>query len=147
MTTLKALIAQHGAGLGWDYAAIAALLNAPTSVANPVTAAPTVPYPPTLKEIYSQLPVSEAAAIYNKPGLAGDIRNAIDSGDVAYLGMMLAIVSELDLISDATVGKLAALLARTQPDPAWTAQIAGPSLAAAAGLGTVTPTQVQAVLA
>lgn len=33
---------------------------------------------------------------------------------------------------------------RTQPDPTWTATIAGPSLAQAAGLGMATAAQVQA---
>lgn len=146
MTTLAELIAQHCADLGDDYPAIAARLNAPTSIDNPVTEPATVPHPPTLKEIYAIIPVAEAAAIYNKPGLSADIRNAIDSGDPDYLAMMLAIVLEMQIISAQTATALAMLLARTQPDPAWTAQIAGPSLAAAAGLGTITAAQVQAVL-
>lgn len=146
MATLSELIAQHCADLT-DYEAIAARLNAPTSIPNPVTEAAQVPHPPTLKEIYAVIPVAEAAAIYNKPGLSADIRNAIDSGDADYLQMMLAIVLELGIISQQTATALALLLARTQPDPAWTAQIAGPSLAAAAGLPVVTAAQVQAVLA
>lgn len=147
MATLAELIAAHCADLGDDYPAIAARLNAPTVLDNPVTEAPQVAHPPTLKEIYALIPVAEAAAIYNKPGLPADIRNAIDSGDPEYLAMMLAIVLELGIISQQTATALAMLLQRTQPDPAWTATIAGPSLAAAAGLGTVTPAQVQAVLA
>ncbi len=144
MATLRELIAQHCADLGSDYPAIAARLNAPTSIDNPVAEPATVPWPPTLKEIYAVIPVSEAAAIYDKAGLSADIRNAIDSGDPEYLAMMLAIVAELGIISAPTIAALSALLARTQPDPAWTATIAGPSLAQAAGLGTVTAAQVQA---
>lgn len=147
MATLAELIAAHCADLGDDYPAIAARLNAPTIIDNPVTEPATVPHPPTLKEIYAAIPVAEAAAIYNKPGLSADIRNAIDSGDPEYLAMMLAIVLELGIISAQTATALALLLARTQPDPAWAAQIAGPSLAAAAGLGVVTAADVQAVLA
>ncbi len=146
MATLSELIAQHCADLT-DYEAIAARLNAPTTVANPVTEPAQVPHPPTLKEIYAIIPVAEAAAIYNKPGLSADIRNAIDSGDGDYLAMMLAIVLELGIISQQTATALAMLLQRTQPDPTWSAQIAGPSLAQAAGLGSVTAAQVQAVLA
>ena len=146
MTTLAELIAQHASDLGDDYPAIAALLNAPTTIANPQTEPATVLHPPTLKEIYAQIPVAEAAAIYSKPGLATDIRNAIDSGDPEYLAMMLAIVVELGIISAPTIAALSALLARTQPDPAWTATIAGPSLAAEAGLGTVTAAQVQGAM-
>ena len=145
MTALAELIAAHCADLGDDYPAIAARLNAPTVIDNPVTEPATVPWPPTLKEIYAIIPVAEAAAIYNKPGLSADIRNAIDSGDPEYLAMMLAIVLELGIISQQTATALAMLLQRTQPDPAWTATIAGPSLAQAAGLPVVTPAQVQAV--
>lgn len=144
MATLRELIAQHCADLNSDYPAIAARLNAPTSIPNPVAEAPQVPHQPTLKEIYAQIPVAEAAAIYNKPGLSADIRNAIDSGDPEYLGMMLAIVLEMQIISAQTATGLALLLARTQDDPTWTPTIAGPSLAQAAGLGTITVAQVQA---
>ena len=137
MATLSELIAQHCADLT-DYEAIAARLSAPTTVTNPVAEAPQVPHPPTLKEIYALIPVAEAAAIYNKPGLSADIRNAIDSGDGDYLAMMLAIVLEMQIISAQTATALALLLARTQPDPTWTATVSGPSLAQAAGVGTVT---------
>jgi hypothetical protein len=143
MTTLAELIAAHASDLGDDYPAIAARLNAPTTIDNPVTEPPQVPHPPTLKEIYAVIPVAEAAAIYNKAGLSADIRNAIDSGDGEYLQMMLAIVLELGIISQQTATALALLLARTQPDPTWSATIAGPSLAAAAGLGTVSAAQIQ----
>ena len=146
MATLAELIAAHCADLGDDYPAIAARLNAPTSIDNPVAEPAQVPHPPTLKEIYAVIPVAEAAAIYNKPGLSADIRNAIDSGDPEYLQMMLAIVLEMQIISAQTATGLALLLQRTQPDPAWSATIAGPSLAAAAGLGTVTAADVQSVL-
>lgn len=146
MATLSELIAQHCADLT-DYEAIAARLNAPTVIDNPQTEPAQVPHPPTLKEIYAIIPVAEAAAIYNVAGLSADIRNAIDSGDGDYLAMMLAIVLDLGIVSAQTATALAMLLQRTQADPAWTATIAGPSLAHAAGLGTVTAAQVQAVLA
>ena len=102
--------------------------------------------PPTLKEIYSLIPVAEAAAIYNKAGLSADIRNAIDSGDPDYLQMMLAIVLEMDIISAQTATGLAMLLQRTMDDPTWSDTIAGPSIAAAAGFGTITAAQVQAAM-
>lgn len=146
MTTLRELIDQHAADLGDDYPAIAARLNAPTSAPNPQTEPAQVPHPPTLKEIYSLIPVAEAAAIYDKPGLSADIRNAIDSGDADYLNMMLAIVLEMDIISAQTATGLAMLLQRTQDDPSWSATIPGPSIAAAAGFGTITAAQVQAAM-
>lgn len=146
MTTLRELIDLHCADLGDDYPAIAARLNAPTIIDNPQTEPATVAHPPTLKEIYAAIPVAEAAAIYNKPGLSADIRNAIDSGDADYLQMMLAIVLEMQIISAQTATALAMLLQRTQPDPAWSATIAGPSIAQAAGVGAVTAAMVQAEL-
>ncbi len=145
MTTLAELIAQHCAGMT-DYEAIAALLNAQPQIANPATEAPTIAQPPSLKEIYAVIPLAEAAAIYNKPGLSADIRNAIDSGDLEYMAMMMAIVAQLGIISAPTIAALTALLQRTQPDSTWSATIAGPSLAAAAGLPVVTSAQVQAAM-
>jgi len=47
------------------------------------------------------------------------------------------------VISAATVTKLQAVLTATVPDPAWSATVAGPSLASAAGFGVVTPAMVQ----
>ena len=152
--TLKELIKSQistnsefaNACMSGDYDLIAARLNAPTSVPNPQTEPAQVAAPLTLKEIYSLIPVAEAAAIYDKPGLSADIRNAIDSGDADYLNMMLAIVLEMDIISAQTATGLAMLLQRTQDDPSWSATIPGPSIAAAAGFGTITAAQVQAAL-
>ena len=154
MTTLRELIVQLAADnagfaahvAAGNYPAIADALNAPTSEANPITEAPQVAAPPTLKEIYSLIPVAEAAAIYDKAGLSADIRNAIDSHDPEYLQMMLAIVLEMDIISAQTATGLAMLLQRTMDDPAWSDTIAAPSIAAAAGFGTITAAQVQAAL-
>ena len=146
MTTLRELIDQNCADLGQNYPAIAARLNAPTSAPNPITEAPQVAHPPTLKEIYASIPVAEAAAIYDKPGLSADIRNAIDSHDPEYLQMMLAIVAQMQIISAETAGTLATLLQRTQDDPSWSATIAGPSIAQEAGFGTITAAQVQAAM-
>lgn len=147
--TLRELIAAQADALaqfGDNYEAIAALLNAQPQIANPVTEAPTIAYPPSLKEIYAVIPLAEAAAIYNKPGLSADIRNAIDSGDLEYMAMMMAIVAQLGIISAPTIAALSSLMARTQPDPAWTATIAGPSIAAAAGLERVTAAAVQGAM-
>lgn len=152
--TLKELIKSQistnsefaNACMSGDYDLIAARLNAPTSVPNPQTEPAQVAAPLTLKEIYSLIPVAEAAAIYDKPGLNADIRNAIDSHDPEYLQMMLAIVAQMQIISQETAGTLATLLQRTQADPSWSATIPGPSIASAAGFGTITAAQVQAAM-
>lgn len=144
MTTLRDLIAQHCAGMT-DYEAIAAVLNAPTTVDNPDDAPYFESNPPTLKEIYAIIPLAEAAAIYNKAGLSADIRNAIDSGDLEYMAMMMAIVAQLGIISAPTIAALSELIQR-QRTVTPPATIAGPSLAQAAGLGTVTAAAVQTAL-
>ena len=101
--------------------------------------------PPTLKEIYSLIPVAEAAAIYNKAGLSADIRNAIDSGDPDYLQMMLAIVLEMTLSAHRrrpAGDALAAHDGRSDVERHYRR----PSIAAAAGFGTITAAQVQAAM-
>lgn len=135
MPTLKQIIdtTPELTALGQDYAAIAAWLNERPLVANDAPQA-TVPHPPTLKEIFGVITVQEAAAIYNKPGLTADIRAAIDGGDVEYQQMMFAIVNEIGILSPASAQAIAALLQRTQPDPAWQAQVPGAPRWQTAGL-------------
>ena len=130
-----------------DYPAIADVLNAPTTIANPVAVAPQVPTQATLKQIMALVPAAEMVAVYKTmPQLIPDLRNAIDTGDRDYQAMLLTIAATATVISEATITKLQTLLATTQPDPAWSATVAGPSLAAAAGLGVVTPAMVQKAL-
>lgn len=145
MATLKQLIATKAADLGDNYEAIAARLNAPTSIANPVTVAPQVAAPVSLKQIMALVPAAEMVQVYKQlPQLIPDLRNAIDTNDRDYMAALLTIAATATVISAATVTKLQAVLTATVPDPAWSATVAGPSLAAAAGLGTVTPAMVQA---
>ena len=147
MATLSELIAQHCADLGDDYPAIAARLNAPTSIPNPVTEAPQVPHPPTLDDVLAVVPSAERVAIRALAGFVDDVRRAIDTQNLLYMQTLIEDALTANAISAQTATALALLLARTQPDPTWTATIAGPSLAAAAGVGTVTAAMVQAVLA
>ena len=144
MTTLKQLIKTHAAGLGDDYEAIAAKLNAPTTIPNPVAVAPQVPAPITLKQVMALIPPAEMVAAYKQmPQLIPDLRNAIDNRDRDYMFVLLTIAATGTIISAATVAKLQPLLAATVPDPNWTATIAGPSLAEAEGLKFVTAAMVQ----
>jgi hypothetical protein len=146
MATLSELIAQHCADLT-DYEAIAARLNAPTLIDNPQTEPATVPWPPTLKEVLAVVPAAERLAIRKQlPGFVDDVRRSIDTADADYMAVLVEDAVTDGAISPQTATALALLLARTQPDPAWTPTIAGPSLAAAAGLGVVTAAQVQAAL-
>lgn len=141
---LKTLITQHSAGLGDNYQAIADKLNAPTTKANPVTAAPQVAAPIALKAIMALVPATEMVQVYKiMPQLIPDLRNAIDTNDWDYMAVLLTIAATATVISAATVTKLQTLLGSTVPDPTWSATVAGPSLASAAGLGTVTAAMVQ----
>jgi hypothetical protein len=140
-----ALVAQQ------DYAAIAAWLNAPTTVDNPVVEAPQVPHPPTLDDVLAVVPSAERVAIRALAGFVDDVRRAIDTANLLYMQTLIEDALTANAISVQTATALAMLLERTQPDPTWTAQIAGPSLAQAAFLtdspyGTITPVQVQAAL-
>ncbi len=144
--TLKELITQHCADLGDDYPAIAARLNAPTVAGNPQKTPATVPHPPTLDDVLSIVPSAERVEIRALSGYVDDVRRAIDTGNTLYMQTLIEDALTANAISAETAGKLAELLQRTHPDPAWSAQIAGPSLAAAAGLGTVTSADVQAAL-
>lgn len=146
MATLSELIAQHCADLT-DYEAIAARLNAPTTIDNPVTEAPQVPHPPTLDDVLAVVPSAERVAIRGLAGFVDDVRRAIDTQNLLYMQTLIEDALTANAISAQTATALALPLARTQPDPTWTAQIAGPSLAQAAGVGVVTPARVQAVLA
>ncbi len=151
MATLRELIQQHAGNLGQNYAAIAAVLNAPTVVANPdagKVTTDTVAVVITLKSLLAIVPPAEAAAIYSKlPGFVDDLRVAIDSQDREYLGSLLVIATVGGAISQATAAKLQPLLTATEAVTTIApATIAGPSLAATQGLNTVTATDVQLVM-
>ena len=144
MATLKQLITANSTGITGNYEAIAARLNAPTTIANPVAVAPQVAAPVTLKQIMALVPAAEMVQVYKvMPQLIPDLRNAIDNNDREYMAVLLTIAATSTVISAATVTKLQTLLGSTVPDPTWSATVAGPSLAAAAGLGTVTAAMVQ----
>ncbi len=148
MATLAELIAAHAADLGDDYPAIAARLNAPTIADNPdagkkttETVYPTV----TLVDVLAAVPSAERVKIrQDLPGFSDDVRGAIDSGNRAYMTTLIQDALTAQTISAETAGALAAMLAPTEVETIAPATIAGPSLASAAGLGTVTSADVQA---
>lgn len=144
MATLRELIAEHCPDLT-DYAAIAARLNATTSVENPVKEPTLEPVPITLKTLLALVPATEAAKIYGLGTFVTDLKVAIDDGDREYMGYLLSVAVAGAAISAETAGKLAPLLTATV-EVAPDATIAGPSLAQVAGLGKVTAAQVQQAL-
>jgi len=130
-----------------DYDAIAAKLNAPTVTANPVTEPAQVLAPITLKSVMAAVPPAEMVATYQQmPTFVADLKTAIDGQDREYMAGLLTIAATAGVISGATVAALQALLTATVADPTWTAEVAGPSLAQTAGLGTVSAIDVQKAL-
>ena len=147
MATLKQLITANSTGITGNYEAIAARLNAPTSIANPVKVAPQVAASIALKQIMALVPAAEMVQVYKvMPQLIPDLRNAIDNNDRDYMAVLLTIAATATVISAATVAKLQTLLGATVADPTWSATVAGPSLASAAGFGVITPAMVQAAV-
>lgn len=141
--TLRELIAQHCANMT-DYEAIAAILNAPTTIDNPNTTPYTVPDPPTLKDVLGIVSADERLAIRKQlPGFVDDVRRAIDTADADYMGVLITDAVTDGAISSDTAQALAALVQRTATVTP-PATISGPSIAA--GLGIVTSAQIQAVM-
>ena len=148
--TLAELITQHASDLGDNYPAIAERLNATTSIDNPTageTDTTTAPVAITLKGLLALVPAAEAAKIYGLGTFVTDLKVSIDAGDLEYMGYLLSVAVAGGAISAGTAAKLTPLLTATETtETTQPATIVGPSLASAAGLGTVTAAQVQAVL-
>ena len=145
MTTLRELIETHCDGMT-DYEAIAAALNATTTVDNPQTEPYAVPDPPTLEDVLAVVPSAERVKIRALSGYVDDVRRAIDTQNALYMATLIEDALTAAAISAQTAGALAAMLAPTEVETTQPATIAGPSLAAAAGLPHVTAAQVQAAL-
>ena len=146
MATLAELIATHDDDLGDDYPAIAARLNAPTTIANPVTEPYAVPDPPTLEDVLGIVPSAERVKIRALSGYVDDVRRAIDTQNALYMATVIEDALTANAISAETAVALGALVQRTTTTVTPPATIAGPSLAAAAGLGSVSSAAVQAAL-
>ncbi len=154
MTTLAELIETHCAGMT-DYEAIAAVLNAQPTIDNP-DAAEQVLRPLSLEDVFGVIASLDNAET-EMPKLA-------NLPDWAYQGAVAAMaertsqsidnwlvtVSKICGFAPSTVQAMAAakatLMAEKIADPRWSATVAGPSIAAAAGLPVVTSAQVQAAL-
>lgn len=114
------LLALANAG---KYAAVVTALDARTQVNNPVSSAPLVPVPITLKAIMAQVPAAEMVKVYGLPGFVTDLRTAIAENDREYMGVLLQIATAASAISAASAAKLQPMLEATQADPTWTAKV------------------------
>ena len=148
--TLAELIALHADDLGDDYPAIAARLNAPTTIDNPAAGEKTevtAPVAITLKMLLALVPAAEAVKIYQLGTFVDDLNTAIDAGDREYMAYLLSVAAAANAIGAPTIAALTELLQATvTTETVAPATIVGPSLAAAAGLPVVTSAQVQAAL-
>ena len=127
-----------------QFAAIAAIINAPRTVPNPDTMPRTVPIRLTLKLVMGNVPAAEMVKAYSLPGFVGDVKKAIDDQDREYLAVLLNIAVAAQAISIETAAKLQPLLIATETvTPPET--IDAPSLAEVLGIGVVTADDVQEV--
>lgn len=129
--------------LGDNYPAIAALFNARPQVTNPAEQQQ-VAKRIGIRDLFAVITPTEARSLYMIPGYRDDVQKAAEAGDRVALQMYIAIAGS-DL-SQQSIAALAALMAETEPDPTWTATIAGDSIAMTLGLGMVTAADVQEAL-
>ncbi len=136
------------AALRQQYPLMADALNAETEQANEhagETTTTTTFAPITREGVIALVPDAEAWAIYSAGSkLIDDLFAAIDSNNRVWMGKLLGIAVASGKLSETTVGKLQAELAKTvTTTTTQPATIPGPSIAATAGLGTVTAADVQ----
>ena len=137
---------------GLSYAAIAAALNARSfeAQANPEPQGD-VPNLPTLEEIMDTVAAVDLAGLKSfLESVPSASLRLPDDVDRALAGNMTGVIVQRQVaalyLSVEALAALDALLARTQPDPAWqaTISVAQPSRAEALGLPRVTAEAVQA---
>lgn len=129
------------AALDQDYPAIAAAINNRPMIDNPVTEAPQIPKRLSMTDIFTTITPAEARALYMIPNYRADVERSVLADDRAALQMYIAIAG--DDLSANSIAALAALLAETEDDPAWSAQIPGDSRATTLGVAPVRASDVQ----
>ncbi len=135
---------QGYAALGQDYPAIADRLNAAPLVPNPAPKGQT-PKRYTLMEFLAVLQPAEALAVLQLTALVPYIEGALAGDDRPGMAAILNLLKTT--LSAGSQAAIAALLAATEPDPAWAARVSAPSRAEELGLPRVQPSDVQQVLA
>jgi len=140
-----------------DTSIIANVLNAPTLVDNPIAEADArLPKPlASVDELFAMIlqggnfeqdwgAVEKMAAFLTAGKVISEYCQIPFTGPI--VGVIQLLQSPLFGLSESTAITAQSRLAETIPDPSWTAQITGPSLAQAAGLGRVTSAQCFAAL-
>ncbi len=131
------------AALGQDYPAITARLNARTDVPNPARQ-DNIPRRLKWGEVLAVMTVDERLALYERPAIQQESRDAIVGADRESITDLQPILGKI--LSVETQTRLNTLLAETERDPSWTATIPGDSRATSLGLGYVTDSDIQAVM-
>jgi hypothetical protein len=137
------LITRHCADLRHNYPAIAERLNARTIIDNPQEQGEVL-VPLSLTGLFTAVEPAEAFTLIGMPGFIDLLKDSVNSSDREGLGALLLVASAV--LSPESQAGVMAKMQETMPDPSWTATIPGPSIAQAAGLGTVTPSQVQGAM-
>ena len=120
--------------------ALADALNVRVSVPNPI------PQPTRAKLIawdafMDLLEPAEVLKLYTYPGMAADLRSALEANDrIVTLAIWRGFKTQL---LAATVTKVQAEAAKTELDPNWQATIQQPSIAQGLGLSTLAVEDVQ----
>lgn len=130
-------------GLGQDYPAIAAALNARPQVENPAERQRT-PKAFTINDVFQAITPVEALDLYKIPNFRQDVERALVQNDRVGIQNYMLIAS--GLLSAESQLALGALLVAEEDDPTWQATVAGDSLAMERGWGRVTEHDVQAAL-
>ena len=126
-----------------DYPAVAAAYNERPQTPNPEAQAD-VPRRLSWREALRAMTEAERLAVYERSALKQDLQAGLAANDRQALGDLVPVMRAL--LSSGTLVKLGALLQETEPDPAWTATVAGESRATSLGLGRVRAADVQAAL-
>ena len=132
--------------LSGTYEEIAAALNARPLIDNPVPQGMVTKWP-TLLDGLGLLSDAERAKLRDVPSwFVTMFINALNAQDAAALTAHVGLLADWQIIGNPTARKLRNLLAETQPDATWSAQIPGKSWADENWRGRVTEQDVQAAM-
>ncbi len=126
-----------------NYPAIAAQLNLRPLIDNPLPQQD-IPKQLTLVDLFQAITPEEAVETFKIPGLLDRIETVVNANDRVNIIILFAIVKTF--ISQNSQNNLTDLLAETEPDPSWQAQIIGTSRAEELGIHPVNEMQVQSAL-
>ena len=130
MTTLRELLTTPALA-GKTYPEVAEYLAGHDMVANPVKAAPDVPKRITMLDVFQAVAAAAPADLAKAGAIPGWLIDRAEqmmaANDRDGMANYLTTIAATAQLSAASQQALAALLAATVADPAWSAQIPGPA--------------------